>query len=308
MYLSVISPVYKAEKIVDLLIKRIIQEVSKITEDFEIILVEDGSPDDSWQRINDNCTRDNRIKGIKLSRNFGQHYAITAGLDYAKGQWVVVMDCDLQDLPEEIPNLYQKAIEGYSIVLARRDNRQDSFIKKLSSRIFYKVLSYLSGVKHDSTIANFGIYSMEVIEAILKMRESIRYFPTMISWVGFNKCTINVKHAARAEGKTSYNFNKLLKLALDIILAYSDKPIRLTIQLGLIISFISIILTFFTVFFYLKGNIIVPGYTSLIISVWFLSGIIVSILGMIGLYIGKTFEGVKNRPLYIIEKIQENEY
>lgn len=300
--ISIVSPVYRAEKIVDKLVERISEEVSKITENFEIILVEDGSPDDSWEAIERNCQKDTRVKGIKLSRNFGQHYAITAGLDAAKGKWIVVMDCDLQDRPEEIINLYTKALEGYDIVLASRHQRQDTFFKKLFSKLFYKVLSYLTGTEQDPTIANFGIYSNKVIDSISKMRESIRYFPTMVRWVGFCRIKINVEHASRDEGSTSYNFSRLFNLALDIILAYSDRPIRLTIKLGFIISFISFCFAIITILQYLLGVISVSGYASLIISIWFFSGLIMTTLGIVGLYVGKTFEGVKNRPIYITEK------
>lgn len=300
--ISIVSPVYRAEKIVDKLVERISEEVSKITENFEIILVEDGSPDDSWEAIERNCQKDTRVKGIKLSRNFGQHYAITAGLDAAKGKWIVVMDCDLQDRPEEIINLYTKALEGYDIVLASRHQRQDTFFKKFFSKIFYYILSYLTGTEQDPTIANFGIYSNKVIDSISKMRESIRYFPTMVRWVGFCRVKINVEHASRDEGSTSYNFSRLFNLALDIILAYSDRPIRLTIKLGFIISFISFCFAIITILQYLLGVISVSGYASLIISIWFFSGLIMTTLGIVGLYVGKTFEGVKNRPIYITEK------
>ncbi len=300
--ISIVSPVYRAEKIVDLLVQRIVAEVSKITEDFEIILVEDGSPDNSWQKIEENCTKDSRVKGIKLSRNFGQHYAITAGLDYTQGEWVVVMDCDLQDRPEEIINLYNKAQEGYEVVLARRHERQDSFFKRFFSWAFYWILSYLTGVKHDPAVANFGIYHRRVIDAVCLMRESIRVFPIMVRWVGFKQTKLNVHHAEREEGKTSYNFKRLFNLALDIVLAYSDKPIRLTIKAGFIIASISFILAISMVIRYFLGKISVSGYASLIVSIWFFSGLMMMTLGVIGLYIGKTFEGVKNRPIYIIGK------
>ncbi|WP_291723535.1 glycosyltransferase family 2 protein [Bernardetia sp.] len=302
-HISVVSPVYRADKIVDKLVERITIEVSKITESFEIILVEDGSPDESWEAIERNCKKDERVKGIKLSRNFGQHYAITAGLDNAKGEWVVVMDCDLQDRPEEIVNLYNKAVEGYDVVLARRFERQDTFFKRLFSNLFYKVLSYLTGIKHDASIANFGIYHKRVVDSVCLMRESIRYFPTMIKWVGYEQTSINVQHASREEGTTSYNYKRLFNLALDIILAYSDRPVRLTIKLGFIISFISFLLAVFVVIQYSLGVISVAGYASLIISIWFFSGLIMITLGVVGLYIGKTFEGVKNRPIYITQKV-----
>lgn len=298
--ISVISPVYRAENIVDKLVQLVSHEVSAITEDYEIILVEDNGPDHSWQKIVENAGRDKRIKGIKLSRNFGQHYAITAGLDHARGEWVVVMDCDLQDRPEEIIRLYNKAMEGYEVVLARREQRRDTFFKKLFSRIFYTLLSYLTGTHQDATVANFGIYHHKVIDAIKGMRESIRYFPTMVRWVGFKSTSIAVVHAERDSGATSYNLYKLLNLAVDIILAFSDKPIRLAIKTGFIISFVSLFFAIYNVVKALAGGFDVIGYGSLIASIWFLSGLLMFLLGIVGLYIGKTFEGVKKRPLYII--------
>jgi glycosyltransferase involved in cell wall biosynthesis len=301
MKISIVSPVYKAENILDELVKRVVTEVSRITEDFELILVDDGSPDKVWQKIENQCKSDNRIKGIKLSRNFGQHHAITAGLDHAKGDWIVVMDCDLQDRPEEIVKLYQKALEGYDIVLARRAKRQDSFNKKLSSKLFYKAFSYLSGIEQDGTIGNFGIYSNRVIEEINKLKEPMRAFPPMIKWVGFKSSSIDVEHAFRYEGRTSYNFSKLINLALDIAMAYSDKPLKLTVKIGFLLSFFSIIFALIGVIRFYIGDITMSGYTSLIVSIWFLSGLIIFILGIVGLYISKIFDGVKSRPLYIVD-------
>jgi glycosyltransferase involved in cell wall biosynthesis len=301
MKISIVSPVYKAENILDDLVKRIVTEVSRITHDFELILVEDGSPDISWEKIEKNCILDKRIKGIKLSRNFGQHHAITCGLDNATGEWIVVMDCDLQDRPEEIINLYQKALEGFDIVFARRFNRQDNFNKKLSSKIFYKTFSYLSGIDQDGTIANFGIYSKNIIHKVIQLREPMRAFTPMVKWIGFNSTSINVEHAERLEGKTSYNWSKLINLGLDIALAYSDKPLKLTVKLGFLISFFSFIFAIVSIVRFYIGSITISGYTSLLASIWFLSGLLIFILGIVGLYISKIFEAVKARPLYVIE-------
>lgn len=165
MDLSIISPIYKGEKMLDELVSRIMATVCTITEDYEIILVNDQSPDGSWPVIERICKTNNRVKGINLSRNFGQHYAITAGLSQAKGEWVVVMDCDLQDTPEEIKNLYTKAQEGYDSVFAQRVERKDKFLKRLSSIVFYKVFSFLTDSKQDETVANFGIYHRKVVNA-----------------------------------------------------------------------------------------------------------------------------------------------
>ena len=300
--LSIVSPVYKAEHIVDELVRRIKASISAITENYEIILVEDGGPDNSWDKIIENCNNDSRVKGIKLSRNFGQHHAITAGLDNCVGDWVIVMDCDLQDRPEEIINLYKEAIKGYDIVFARRTKRKDGFLKRLSSNFFYACFSYLSGIKQDGTIANFGIYSRKVIDVINTVREPVRAFSPIARWVGFKKTSVDVEHGERFEGKTSYSWNKLIDFGLDIAISYSQKPLRLTIKLGLVISFLSVGYAIFNLFAYFAGMITVSGYTSIIISIWFLSGLIIFVLGVIGLYIGKSYEGIMHRPLYIIDQ------
>ncbi len=301
-HISVVSPVYRAEKIIPILVKRIENSLQKITDDYEIILVEDAGPDNSWDVIEKIAKSNTKVVGLKLSRNFGQQYAITAGLDHASGDWIVVMDCDLQDRPEEIEMLYNKAQEGYEVVLGRRFERQDHFFKRLFSKIFYRTLGYLTGSEQDEAVANFGIYSKSVISAVISMRESIRYFPTMVKWVGFKSTKINVEHNNRMDGTSSYNMKSLINLALDIILVNSDKPIRLLIKSGLIISLISVIIAFIFFLKWMRGDVLVLGYTSLIISIWLLSGVIISTLGIIGLYVGKTFEGIKKRPNYIINK------
>lgn len=302
MLISVVIPVYRAESMMNELIQRIENALVKITTDFEVVLVEDSSPDKSWDKIVEIAAQKKYIKGIKLSRNFGQHYAISAGLANCSGDWVVVMDCDLQDQPEEIIKLYQKAQEGFHIVLAKRYNRQDSFLKRSGSKLFYFCLGYLTGTKQDATVANFGIYSKKVITAIVNLPEKIRYFPTMVKWVGFSYTFVNVDHASRLEGKSNYNLKKLLNLALDIILAYSDKPLRLIVKFGMIIAILSFLFAIASVIAKFSGVYTVSGYASLIASIWLLSGCIIFTLGIVGLYVGKTFEGVKNRPSYIIEK------
>jgi dolichol-phosphate mannosyltransferase len=247
---------------------------------------------------------DKRVKVIRLSRNFGQHYAITAGLDHAQGEWVIVMDCDLQDKPSEIKKLYQKTNEGYDIVLAQRIQRQDKFFKRMTSKFFYKVLSYLTGVKQDASIANFGIYNQRSIKAIKMLREPIRYFPTMVNWIGFKKTSIQIEHGAREVGTSNYSLEKLFKLAIDIMLASSEKPLKITVKIGFYISALSFIFAIYTSIRAIRGEIEVLGYASLIVSVWLLSGIIIMLLGVVGLYVGKSYEGIKNRPIYLIsEKI-----
>lgn len=302
MKLSIVSPVYRAELVLAELVERISNNIPSTFNSFEIILVDDFSPDKSWQKIVEISKKNKNVFGFKLSRNFGQHYAITAGLNQVTGDYVVVLDCDLQDQPEEIEKLFNESQKGFDIVLARRYERKDSLYKKTVSKLFYKTLSYLTGTKQDATVANFGIYSKQVIDEVVKLEEKIKYFPTMVKWVGFSTSFVNVEHASRSEGKSNYNLKKLLNLALDIILAYSDKPLRLIIKFGLSIALISFAMVVYVLYEKVTGKVSVSGYASLIISIWFLSGCLLTTLGVVGLYIGKIFEGVKNRPSYIIEK------
>lgn len=305
-FISVVSPVYRAEKLVSKLVERNYIVLRQLCGDnFEIILVEDGSPDNSWQAVQDQCNQKKNVTGVRLSRNFGQHYAISMGLEYARGEWVVVMDCDLQDQPEEIPKLLGMALQGFDVVLARRYERQDGILKKLGSRSYYKVLNYLTGAGFDPAVANFGIYNHKVISNIVALRENIRYFPAMVKWVGFKSTSVDVEHASRGEGKSNYNFNRLMRLGLDIILAYSEKPIWLTLKFGLLISLMAIMFALYTLVRYFLGQIIVPGYTSLIFSVWFFSGLIIITLGAVGLYVGKTFENTKRRPYAIASQVSK---
>lgn len=299
--ISVIIPVYKCEGCLIKLVEELDHYLSKITNDYEVILVNDNSPDSSWDVIKNLASQNQRIKGLKLSKNFGQHRAITAGLYFSKGEYVVVMDCDLQDKPEEIVKLYNELQKGYDMVLAEREQRQDTFFKKLYSKLFYKVLVFFSGMKYNPKVGNFGIYKRKVIDTFLKMPEQTRIFSVMMNWVGFKKLFVPVQHGNRLEGGSSYNFSKLLNLAIDIILSYSNKPLKLIVAIGIFTSLISVFLTFYFAYSYFVGKILVSGYTSIIIAISFFSGIIISMLGIIGLYIAKIFDGIKNRPLYIVE-------
>ncbi len=298
--ISVVSPVYKGEKMVHELVSRIVKNISPITNNFEIVLVNDASPDDSWEIILKECKEDKRVKGINLSRNFGQHRAITAGLSYAKGEWVVVMDCDLQDRPEEIPKLFHKAEEGWDIVLGRRVERKDNFLKRLSSTLFYVVFRSLSGIRVDKTVANFGIYRHTVIDAVLKMEERDRDFAMLVNYVGFKSVSIPIEHGSRFEGKSSYSISKLLDLSFAIIVSNTNRPLRYMVTIGFLLSLFSIIIALYNVVAYCSGWIDVPGFTSTIFSIWFVGGMLMMQLGIVGVYIGKVFNQVKGRPLYFI--------
>lgn len=300
MELSVISPVYKGEKMLDELVSRIEASVETFTDSYEIILVNDCSPDNSWAKIKDICSKDKKVKGINLSRNFGQHYAITAGLTESIGEWVVVMDCDLQDRPEEIPSLYRKAQEGYDTIFAQRIERKDGFMKRLSSTLFNATFAFLTDQEQDKTVGNYGIYHRLVINAVLSMGDSVRWFPIMVKWVGFKIGYMAVEHAERAEGKSSYSLRRLLSVASDNMIAFSNKPLRLMLQFGFVVVVISVLVALFYLIRYLSGGIAVDGFTTMVISMWILGGIIIMLIGMTGIYIGKTFDKTKDRPLFII--------
>ena len=300
--ISIVSPVYRAEKILPILVSEINLVMERIGEDYEIILVDDRSPDNSWEVMKVLSSQNPKIKSIRLSRNFGQHSAIFAGLTKTKGDWVVVMDCDMQDQPKEIAKLYKKALEGYDIVLGQRENRKDKFLKKLSSKLFYKVFNYLSGGQFNNEIGNFGIYKKKVINSILNINDYIRFFPLFINWVGFKSTSIPIEHSSREEGKSSYSISRLLKLAFNVIISFSDKPLRLFINFGLGISILSFISGMYYLYLAVTHRITQPGFSSLILSIWFLSGIIISCIGIVGVYLGKTFDQAKNRPTFIIDE------
>lgn len=302
VHLSIVSPVYRAEAIVDSLVREVIRVVEPLTDSFELILVEDASPDASWASIQRNCRRDERVKGVKLSRNFGQQYAIAAGLHTARGEWIIVMDCDLQDRPDELPRLYAKAREGYEIVIARRMERKHGWLKRTTSYLFNRVFGFLTNTNMDHSVANFGIYHRKAVDAVLSMGDYTRYFPTMIQWVGFRKALLDVAHGEREQGESSYSWGKLLALAFNTIIAFSDRPLRITTTFGLIISSVSALVGISYFVANLAGYIHEPGFTSIIISLWFLAGVIIFLLGVIGLYLGKTFDQVRNRPEFIVEQ------
>lgn len=301
-HISVITPVYGCETCLRELYKRVKKALTPITKHFEIIMICDDSPDRSWDVIQSLSTEDPRIKGIKFSRNFGQHVAITAGLDYSKGDWAVVMDCDLQDQPEEITNLYSKALEGYDIVLGRRYERQDSLIKRWQSKAFYKIYNYFTESDYDHAIANFSICSRQVVNEVIRLRESSRSYPLLLKWLGFKWTAIDIKHAERGKGKSSYTFGKLLNFAIDSIISQSNKPLRLSIKLGFLISIIAFIYGCVLIFKYIFLLQPAAGWTSVMVSLYFIGGLVLANLGVLGLYIGKIFDETKHRPLYVIQK------
>ena len=300
MDLSVVSPVYRGEKMLSELVERIHKAISPLTDDYEIVLVNDCSPDNSWECISEICKVDKKVKGVNLSRNFGQPYAITAGLTYAKGNYIAVIDCDLQNKPEDLPAMYQKALEGYDVVSARRVVREDTFMKRMSSAIFHMVYDFLSGFDTDKAVAEFGIYSRKIVDVYCSIPEYSRSFVELIHTLGFKKTTVDVFHDHRLEGKSSYNLYRLLKLSYDSIISNSNRPLHLAVALGLIMSILSFLMAIYNIFAKFWGLNEVAGYTSTIFSIWFVGGLLLLMMGVLGLYIGKIFDQVKGRPVFIV--------
>jgi dolichol-phosphate mannosyltransferase len=289
--ISVVIPVLNESSLISELIRRVFLNLEKLTNDFEIILIDDGSVDNTWEIILKESASEHRIKGIKFSRNFGHHYAITAGLNYASGEWVVVMDGDLQD--------------RFEIVFVSRKNRPEKYYYRIAQKTFYVILRFLSGIDFDSNQANFSIISKKVVGAFNKFPENARFYGSSIKWLGFKRTFIYADHGKRYSGKPSYTLKKRIRLALDIILSFSERPLKFAIGIGAAMSFSSILIAIWVVYRSFKLGFSVTGWPSIILSIFFSTGTILIVLGIIGIYVGRIFQEVKNRPLYIISEITE---
>jgi dolichol-phosphate mannosyltransferase len=299
--LSIVSPVYQAEGLIDELIDRIAAAVSPITDDFEIVLVDDGSSDGSWRRIAAAAAREPRLKGVRLSRNFGQHYAITAGLDHARGRWVVVMDCDLQDDPVYIPALYQKALEGYHVVYAVREGRAHGRLRNASSRLFARALRTLSTAgRSDPRIGNYTLISREVVTAFRRFADVHRHYLMLLRWLGFPAAEVPIRHAPRPLGRSSYSWRELTRHAADGVTAYSDRLPYFGVAVGFVLLAIALAgATGLVVAYYLRG--FKEGWTSVAVLILLTASAVLLTTGVVGIYVGKIFDQVRRRPLYVVQ-------
>ncbi len=304
MKLSVVIPVYGCRNALEELYKRLSNELVKITKNYEIVLVNDNCPQNSWDVVEKICNKDKKVVGLNLARNFGQMKAILAGLDYSSGDYVVVMDCDLQDRPEEIINLYNKLNEGYDVVFARRKNRNDGFLKKFISKIFYKIYSYATNQPYDESLCNFSISKRIVIDNYCKMREGHRAFVMYIKWLGFKQGALDVVHDKRYEGKSSYNFKKRINMAMDILFSQSDKILKFIVNFGFSLTILSLIYIVYLIIHHIISPSSIIGWTSTIVAICFVGGMLMSVIGIVGLYIGNIFMEIKQRPLYVVKEIK----
>ena len=298
--LNVVVPLYREESLVDELHLRLTKAVNSISSDYKIILVDDGSDDATWKKIVKISDADEKVKGLKLSRNFGHHYALTAGLHEADADWVVVMDGDLQDRPEVIPDLWRKAQQGYDVVFVSRMRRPEGLVYRAAQKLFYAGLRWLSGIKFDSTQANFSIVSRKVIDAYKSFGENARFYNSTITWLGFNRAAVPAEHGTRHSGRPSYTLRKRFQLAADIIFSYSDRPLKFSIYLGLFMAVVAFIYLGWVLVGALTWGFTVEGWSSVMAAIFLTGGMILVVLGVTGIYIGRIFREVKNRPLFII--------
>lgn len=301
--ISVVIPVYGCPNAIPELHRRLVDAIDGMGVSFEIVLVNDGCPRNSWAEIARVCSVDDRVIGINMSRNFGQIRAITAGLDTCRGKWVVVMDCDLQDRPEAIPQLYRKAMEGFDAVFARRVARKDSGITKFLSKSFYKVYEFFTDGYYDPTICNFSIVSRQVVDSYCLMREHNRGYTTFIKWLGFRQAAIDIEGDERFDGDSSYTLRKKLRMAFELITSQSTKPLRLAVSFGFSIACAAALFILFILIQHAVNPDIAVGWTSTVGAIFLMGGLNISVVGVVGLYIGNIFDEVKDRPLYIISEI-----
>lgn len=298
--LSIVSPIYKCGDCLPELYRRLVDALTPLVASFEIILVNDACPNESWSVIEELALHDPRVKGINLSRNFGQHYAIAAGLHHSSGNWVVVMDGDLQDRPAEIPHLYRKAREGFDIVYALRTNRNDHWRKRTLSRAFAGVFNLLSDIRIDPRACNFSIASRQVVEAYCALPELNRSYHLLLRWLGFRTACVEVEHGARHAGSSAYNLRRGFLLAIESVTSQSNKPLILSIRAGFLMSTAAVLAGIYYIVRYFTTGIGVTGWTTVVVSLYFLGGLVLANLGVLGLYLGKVFNEVKHRPLYVV--------
>lgn len=300
--ISVVVPVYGCRDCLSALHDRLVTTLEAMGEDFELIFVDDRSPDGAWTVLAQLADADDRVRALRLSRNFGQHVAITAGLATARGRWTVVMDCDLQDPPEEIPRLYAKAQEGFDMVLSRRQARVQSLPRRVAAAAYFRVYNAL--VKDDlhNNYSNLSLLSRKVVDAFLTLRDRDRQFLLILHWLGFERAEIDLRQSERHAGRSSYTFRQLLNVAVDGLFFQSTVLLRWIVYAGFCLAALGIGLGGYSVIALLAGSEL-PRWTGLSMLALFLASFIVISTGVSGLYVGKIFEQVKGRPLYVVDEV-----
>ncbi len=301
--LSVVLPVYNEAENISVLYERLISVLERENFDFELLFVDDGSNDESAQKLNDLEASDERVVVIELARNFGHQVAITAGLDFARGKAVAVMDADLQDPPEVLPEFISKWREGHDVVYAVRVQRKEGWLKRASYKAFYRLLRHVSNIDIPLDAGDFCVMDRRVVDLLKSMPERNRFVRGIRSWVGLKQVGVTFQRQARHAGKSKYTFFGLLLLALDGLISFSYVPLRIITFLGLVVSTLSILLALFYVTIKLRLGLNPPGFATIIVAIFFLAGIQLITLGVIGEYVGRIFEEAKRRPLYVVRRL-----
>lgn len=300
--ISIVVPLHNEEETLPVLYDRI-RAVMASVGSYELVLVDDGSFDGTWTLIENLARKDSGVKGVKLSRNFGQQSALTAGLERASGDAVIMMDGDLQHPPELIPELIAKWREGYDIVYTKRErNEHYGWLKNSMSKLFAIVFNKMSSVEVEEGVLDFRLVNRQAVEALKELKERTRFFRGLVSWVGFRSTSITYTAPKRFAGTTKYSLRKSLKLAVTALLSFSPKPLYVAGFLGLMVTSVSAVYIIYAVYVKLFTDLSVPGWTSILVSVLFLGGIQLMTIGILGAYLGMVYEEVKGRPTYIIHK------
>jgi polyisoprenyl-phosphate glycosyltransferase len=300
--LGIVSPVYRAEGCLDELHRRLTTVLNEMAVDYEIVLVDDGSPDRSGEKLEQIATSDSRVTAVILSRNFGQHAAILAGLSESQASAVVVMDCDLQDRPEDIPLLYAKLLEGFDVAIARRHERQDSWFKRTTSRIWFGLLNRLTDTPTDREAGSFSIVTRQVVDELLSMPNRRSHFLFVLKWLGFRQAYVDAQHNQRFAGRSSYSFWGLVAHAMAGITAHSTRLLHLSIYAGFSFVALAVVQFAYVLFRKFADGIGVAGWASVMAALWLIGGAILFSLGVIGIYVGRIVEDVKGRPPFVVRR------
>ena len=309
MDISVVIPIYNEEGNIPLMYERMTKVLSQISSDYEIIFVNDYSKDSSLSMIKDLAKKDEHVKYLSFSRNFGHQVAVSAGLDFSKGDAVAIIDGDLQDPPELITDMYQKYKEGYKVVYAKRSSRKGvNIFKKMAYKLFYRILDMLTDIKIPLDTGDFRLIDRVIIKHLQEMPERNKFIRGQIAWIGYKQTFVEYDRDARFMGETGYSFSKLMKLAIDGITGFSSKPLKFASNMGVVVSVFSFcIIVYALISQYIMQTPPIQGWASLIISVSFIGGVQLIAIGIIGEYISRINNDVRQRPLYIIEESSKKE-
>jgi dolichol-phosphate mannosyltransferase len=300
--LSIVVPIFNEERIIETLHRRVVDAMERSGETFELVLVDDGSRDASWEKMRAIAAEDARVVLVRLSRNFGHQIATSAGVDAASGQAVVLMDADLQDPPEIVPEMLARWREGYDVVYGRRTRRRgESWFKRASAAVFYRTIRRLTSVDIPRDTGDFRLMSRRVVEVLKRCRERNRFLRGMVAWIGYRQIAVEYERAERFAGDTKFPVYKMVRFAVDAILSFSFAPLRLATGLGLVVSLLSFVYGVYAVLAAVFRWDVVHGWASLMVAIVFLGGVQLVSLGIVGEYVGRIYDEVKARPLYVAD-------